>query len=187
MDWLTVIWLAIILATVIFVFVVKRHFRRRKNKRRFEPECDIPIGNFTDSLSSGNGLNANFGGGSGGGAGSTRSFTASTAESVDAAKTGVITANSIVNGDFAGAVVSDGTSESLLPGADIAASNLEPDTITGTATNLLSTTMDTEGVVTAAVEFMSDAAGNAMEATGEVVGAVAEVAGEIVTEIISSD
>ncbi|MCE5287183.1 MAG: hypothetical protein LLG02_15245 [Pelosinus sp.] len=46
MDWLTVIWLAIIVATVIFLFVVDRYFRKRKNNRRFEPEFDIPIGNL---------------------------------------------------------------------------------------------------------------------------------------------
>ena len=169
------------------MLVIDRYFRKRKNSRRLELGSDVPMGNFTDNLSSGNGLKSKFGGGSGGGAGTTRSFTASTAESAGVADARIITANSIVNGEFTGDIASDVISGNLLPSADIVASIVEPNATIDTATNLLSITMDKEGVVTAAVEFMSGAAENAIEVAGEVVGAVAEVAGEIVAEIISSN
>lgn len=178
MDWRTVQWLAIIVAAVIFILVINRYCRKRKNNRRLEIGNDTPIVNFTDSLSSGNGLKPKFGGGSGGGGGATRSFAASPAESAGIADARIANVNSIVTGEFTGDVVSSG---SLLSSEDI----VQPNAAIDTATNLLPATMDTEGVVTAAVEFMSDAAGNTIEAAGEVVGAVAEVAGEIVTEIIS--
>jgi len=187
MDWLTVLWLAIIVATIIFVLVIDKYFRKRKNNRRLGLGSDLPIGNFTDSLSSGNGLKPKFGGGSGGGAGTTRNFTASTAESAGVADTRIITAHSIINGEFTGDIVSDGIIGTLLPSADTVASIVEPTATIDTSANLLSTTIDAEGVVTAAVEFMSDAAGNAIESAGEIVGVVAEVAGEIVSEIISSN
>jgi len=171
MDWLTVLWLVIIVVMVIFMFLINRYFRKRKNNRRIELGSDVPIENFTDSLSSGNGLKPKFGGGSGGGAGTTRSFMDLTAEA-GVAEVPIITEGSIVNEGFTG---------------DIASNVIQPNAITDSATNLPSTTMDAEGVATAAVEFMSGAAGDAIEVAGEVVGVVAEVAGEIVSEIISSN
>jgi len=171
MDWLTVLWLVIIVVMVIFMFLIDRYFRKRKNNRRFELGSDVPIGNFTDSLSSGNALKPKLGGGNGGGAGTTRSFMDLTAEA-GVAEVPIITEGSIVNEGFTG---------------DIVSNVIQPNATTDSATNLLSTTMDVEGVATAAVEFMSGAAGDAIEVAGEVVGVVAEVAGEIVSEIISSN
>lgn len=187
MDWLTVLWLAIIVTTIIFVLVIDKYFRKRENNRRLGLGNDLPIGNFTDSLSSGNGLKLKLGGGSGGGAGTMRNFTASTAESVGVADTRIITAHSIINGEFTGDIVSDGISGDLLSSTDTVASIVEQNATIDTAANLLFTTIDAEGVVTVAGEFMADAAENAIEVAGEVVGAVAEVAGEIVSEIISSN
>jgi|GEM_PF-4000260 len=77
------------------MFLIDRYFRKRKNNRRFELGSDVPIGNFTDSLSSGNGLKTKFGGGSGGGAGTTRSFIEAAGEVV-----GVVA-------DVAGEIVSE--------------------------------------------------------------------------------
>ena len=187
MDWLTVLWLVIIVVMVIFMFLINRYFRKRKNNRRFELGNDLPIGNFTDKLSSENSLKPKFGGGSGGGAGTTRNFTTSTAESAGVTDGRIITAHSIVNAEFTGDIVSDGINGNLLSSTDTVASIVEQNATIDTAANLLSTTVDSEGVVSAAVEFMSGAAGNAIEVAGEVVGSAAEVAGEIISEIISSN
>lgn len=187
MDWLTVLWLAIIVASVIFMLAIERYLRMRRNNRRLRLGSDVPIGYFSDSLSSGSGLNPKFGGGSSGGAGATRSFASSVTESTGVADVRIITANSIVNGELTGDMVSNEISENRLPSADTISNIIEPTAAIDTATNLISTTVDAEKVVTTALEFITDAAGNAIEATGEVAGAVAEVAGEIVSEIISNN
>lgn len=158
MDWLTILWVAIIVASVIFILALEGYVRRRRNNRRLGLVSDFPIGNFTDSLSSEKSLKPNFGGGSGGGAGATRSFAASANESAGVSDDHIITANSIVNGELIGDRV-----ENRLPSADTISNIIEP--------------------TAAAVEFITDAAGNAIEAAGE----IAEVAGEIVSEIISNN
>lgn len=99
----------------------------------------------------------------------------------------ILTVHSIENGEFTGDNVLDGISGNLLSSADIVASTVEADVTIDTATNLLSTTMDSERLVTVAVEFMSGAAGNVIEVAGEVVVAVTEVMGKIVSQIINSN
>lgn len=187
MDWLTVLWLAIIVGMIIFVVVIDKYFRKRKNNRRFELGNDLPVGNFTDRLSSESSPKPQFGGGSGGGGGATRNFTPSATEAASVTDGRIIAAHSIINGESAGDLVSYGISENLLSSTDTVANILEQNATIDTAANLLSTTVDSEGVVSAAVEFMSGAAGNAIEVAGEVVGSAAEVAGEIISEIISSN
>jgi len=184
MDWLTMLWLAIIVASVIFILVLEGYVRKRRNNRQLMELSDVSSGNFDDHFSSGNDLIPKFGGGSGGGAGAARNFATSTTESVSVADAGIV--NSIVNVELKGDMVSDGISENLLQPTDRVASFIEPTAAIKSAANLLSTTIDTEAVA-ASVEFMTDAAGNAIEAVGEVAGAVAEVAGEIVSEVISNN
>ena len=180
MDWLTVLWLVIIVASVIFILFLEGYVRKRRNNRRLGILSDVPIGNFTGRFSSGNSLAPKFGGGSGGGAGTARSFAASTTESAGVADARLITVNSIVTVELKGDMVSDEISGNLLQSADTVASIIEPTVAIDTAANLLSTTIDIEGAVPAVVEFMTDAAGNAIESA-------AEVAGEIVSEIISNN
>jgi len=183
MDWVTVLWLAIIVASVSFILAIEGYLRKRRNNRQLRLGSGVPNGDFTDSLINGSGLNPKFGGGSSGGAGATRSFTSSATESAGAENVRIITANSIVNGELTGGMASDEISENLLPSADTISNSIEPTGAIDTATNLLSTTVDPEEVVATAFEFITDAAGNAIEATG----AVVEVAGEIVSEIISNN
>ena len=192
MDWLTIFLLAVIAALIIFTFII---FRKHRNKRRLGLGSDVPIGNLADSSSSiGSDMESKFGGGSGGGAGTTRSFSAT------GPNTSIITANSIVNGEITGNMVSDEISENLLSSTNTISNFIEPTATIDSAANLLSTTANAEEIGATAFEFITDTAKNAVEvvgevagavgevagAVGEVAGAVGEVAGEIVSEIISN-
>lgn len=116
MDWLTILWLVIIVFFVALIIFVDRYFRKRRNRRRYGVPNDVSVGNYLDGFSSGKEQMAKFGGGSGGGAGATRNFVASTSQS---------------------ASVRDGISENVLSSSDIAAID--------TVENLLSVPIDIAG------------------------------------------
>jgi hypothetical protein len=180
MDWLTIFLLAIVAALIISKLII---FRKLRNNRRLRIGSDVPIGNLADSLSIGSELETKFGGGNGGGAGTTRSFSATAAES----NARIITVNSIVNGEITGNVVSDKISENLLSSSDTISNRIEPTAAINNVANLLTINVDAEEVSATAFEFITDTAGNAVEVVGEAAGAVGEVVGEIVSEIISNN
>jgi len=118
MDWLTGLWLTIIVASVIFMLAIDRYFRKRRNNRRLGLRSDVQFWNFNGNLSSENSLKPKLGGDSGGGAGTTRNFAALTTESAGVADVRVITVNSIMNGELRGDMVLDEVGEHLLPFAN---------------------------------------------------------------------
>lgn len=152
MDWLTILWLAIILGFVVLIFAVDRYVKKRRKNRQLGIPNDFSTGNFTDCfISSGKETMPKFGGGSGGGAGASRNFAASTAET-----TGIANATA-----------------SLIPPTDTMDTATDLLSTTGDVDSVIA--VATEFMVDAAgntVEVASEVVGAAAEVAGEIISGI---------------
>lgn len=152
MDWLTILWLAIILGFVVLIVALNRYMKKRRQNRQLGISNDIPVEDFVDCLiPSGKETMPKLGGGSGGGAGASRSFAPSTIESAGIANvtTSMISPTDTLNTD-----------------TNLLSTTGEADDVLAAATEFVSDAA--EGTM----EVVSDVVGGAAEVAGEIISGI---------------